>query len=174
MPELLIDPILLMTRLVLVASMFILVRSFARWSYVHALLCLPATMFHELAHLLVGILLRAQPVGFSLLPKRVPGVNGLVTGHVSFANLTWWRALPVATAPLYLLLPAGLWLVMASLHVDDAGKLLWCFGALQCFMGAWPSSEDWRLARTTIYVLLAIAIALLLGLAYFGTLPLQP
>ena len=169
----LIELLPLLSRLFMVGSMYVLVRSFSRWPYVYAMLCLPATMLHELSHLFVGVLVRAQPVGFSLLPKRVPGSDRLLTGPVTFTNLTWWRGLPVATAPLFLLLPSGLWIVMASLSLTEMGEALaWSFCALQCLMGCWPSPQDWRHAGRTLWVFMVIgitAIAIWLWLA--GPLP---
>lgn len=166
-----IDLIALAARLFTVVSILVLLKTLARGVFLHALLNLPATLAHELAHLLLGVLFRAQPVGFSIWPKQVaPGRYML--GHVVFLNLTWWKTLPVATAPLLILFPLGSWLVHTSLSV--AGPqwlvLLYCLGAAQCFAGCWPSSQDWALARTSIYILLTLivfgAIAYVRSVAY--------
>lgn len=77
----------LAARLVLVATMYVLMRTFSRWAYFHALLWLPATVAHEAAHFLLGVVFGAQPVGFSIWPRRVPGTNRYILGHVSFADL---------------------------------------------------------------------------------------
>lgn len=154
-----LEPLSVAARLFMVASMGLLLKTLSRTAYVHAFLWLPATAAHELAHVLTGVLLRAKPVGLSLWPRRVPGTDRVILGHVQFANLSWWRKLPVATAPLYLLLPLALWLVWYSLEVKSTGwvSIAYCYAALQSFAGSWPSSEDWALARTTIYVLLVVA-----------------
>ena len=58
----------LAARLVLVATMYVLMRTFSRWAYFHALLWLPATVAHEAAHFLLGVVFGAQPVGFPFGP----------------------------------------------------------------------------------------------------------
>jgi hypothetical protein len=166
-----IDLIALGARLLTVASIFILLKTLARGIFMHAVLFLPATFAHELAHLLLGVLFRAQPVGFSIWPKKVaPGRYML--GHVAFGSLTWWKKLPVATAPLPLLLlfPLGCWLVHASLAMPGPQWviLLYCLAAAQCFAGCWPSSQDWALASTAIYVLLALGSIGLIAYFWFA------
>ena len=59
---------------------------------------------HELAHLLVGILLCARPSGFSLIPHRQDG--GVRLGSVSFRGLNAFNSLPVGLAPLGLIAAA--------------------------------------------------------------------
>ncbi len=155
-------------RLLMLAAMYVLLRAFSRWPYLSALLWFPATFAHELSHLLIGMLLRAKPVGVSLWPRRIPGTNSFILGHVAFMNLTWWKKLPVATAPLWLLFPLGCWIVLDSLQVprEMPALLLYCFVALQCVVGSWPSPQDWALARPALYVLMGLFLA---GLAcYFA------
>lgn len=65
------------------------------------LINLPGTFLHECAHFLVGLLLWAKPVRFSLLPKK--SGDCYVMGQVGFANLRFYNALPSALAPLLLL-----------------------------------------------------------------------
>lgn len=76
---------------------------------VFAVVGFPGTVAHEVAHLLVGLLLRAQPVGMTLWPKYL-GKGRWQLGGVSFANLRWWSAPWVAMAPM-LLAPLACWLV---------------------------------------------------------------
>ena len=155
----------LAARLVLVATMYVLMRTFSRWAYFHALLWLPATVAHEAAHFLLGVVFGAQPVGFSIWPRRVPGTNRYILGHVSFADLSWWKKLPVAIAPLLLLLPLGCWLIFVSLASvrPQWVNLLFCYAALQCFVGCWPSKEDWVQARCAIYVVLGLIAMMVVG-----------
>ena len=157
MPNLELTPIL--ARVFVTASMYVLLRTFSRSPYAHALIWWPATVLHEASHFLLGVVLRAKPVGFSLWPKRVPGTNRFILGHVAFANLNWWKKLPVVTAPL-LLLPSGIWLILKSLQAPhtQAVNLLFSFCSLQCLVGCWPSPEDWAHARTTIYVIFGVSI----------------
>lgn len=56
---------------------------------------------HELAHLLVGILLCAKPSGFSLIPHRQG--DSVQLGSVSFRGLNAFNSLPVGLAPLGLI-----------------------------------------------------------------------
>jgi hypothetical protein len=56
---------------------------------------------HELAHLLVGILLFAKPSAFSLIPHQQK--DGVRLGSVSFRGLNAFNSLPVGLAPLGLI-----------------------------------------------------------------------
>jgi hypothetical protein len=76
-----------------------------------ALLALPGTAAHELAHLIVGFLLLAKPHGFSVWPRSRG--NTLTLGSVSFRNLGLLNGAFVALAPI-LLLPIS-WLCL--IHV---------------------------------------------------------
>jgi hypothetical protein len=64
-----------------------------------ALVWWPATVLHELSHFLVGYVLLAKPVGFSVFPARYKPGTPWQLGHVSFARLRWWNQLPVGLAP---------------------------------------------------------------------------
>lgn len=159
------DLLAVASRLAMVASMYVLLRTFSRWTWLYIALRLPGTVAHEFSHLLFGLIFHAQPVGISFWPRRVPGTNNFVLGHVSFRNLNWWKKLPVATAPLLILFPLGCWLVLASLSGahTPAATLLICFGAVQCFIGCWPSAHDWLLARTGIYVVIGLFLSIAAG-----------
>ena len=73
-----------------------------------ALWNMTGVIFHELAHLIAGIIFRAKPAGLSLIPHR--DGNRWRLGSVRFARITAINAVPVALAPLGL---AGLayWIV---------------------------------------------------------------
>jgi hypothetical protein len=114
------------------------------------------TLCHELAHFGVGLLLAAEPVGFSIVPRRTGRTWEL--GAVTFANLRWYNAAPAALAPLLVLLvPLG----VAGWRTQGA----WTFGPLDLaltfllapqFLSFWPSPVDWRLAlRSWPYLVLA-------------------
>jgi len=62
---------------------------------------LPATILHELAHLLVGIVTFAMPTKFSLIPKK--DVDGYKLGSVDLKNINFFNAFPIGIAPLLLL-----------------------------------------------------------------------
>ncbi len=89
--------------MLLVIAMFLLNRS-ARSAHilVVCLTRLPGVFLHELAHLLTGLLLRAEPAGFSLIPQR-RGDNSWTLGSVVFRRVTALNAVPIAFAPLGLL-----------------------------------------------------------------------
>ena len=64
------------------------------------------TLCHELAHFSVGLLTNAEPIGLSVIPKRIkkPGKgHNWELGSVTFANLRWYNAAPSALAPLLVL-----------------------------------------------------------------------
>src|SRR5579864_6987860 len=69
----------------LVIAVCILLRSLRRTMWRVALLALPGTIAHELTHLIVGLVLRARPHGFSVWP-RAQG-NGWRLGSVSFQRI---------------------------------------------------------------------------------------
>ena len=98
-----------------------------------ALWNLTGVILHELAHLLVGLLFRARPAGFSLLPCRVGNYWRL--GSVSFARITAVNAVPVALAPLGL-----------------AGLAYWV--ARNWFRWNTPSLPSTLVLYATVYVLL--------------------
>ena len=92
----------------LLILLVIVLTSFKRAAYksmwLAVLINLPGTVLHECAHFVVGILLNAKPVSFSLFPKKVD--DHYVTGQVGFSNLKFYNALPVSMAPLLLLFAA--------------------------------------------------------------------
>lgn len=111
------------------------------------------TLSHELAHFSVGLLTNAEPVGLSVLPRRIKrsGKNGghnWELGSVSFANLRWYNAAPAALAPLLVLgLPflAAWWRTRHGWVFEPVDLALAMFLAPQ-FLSFWPSPVDWRLA----------------------------
>ncbi|GAB1596880.1 hypothetical protein [Lysobacter claricitrinus] len=139
-----------------VAAVLVLQR-FARrlglWLY--AAFALPGTLAHELAHYVVALALGAQPRLPRLWPERTG--TGWRLGAVAF-RATWWRAGPIALAPLLLLPGALAWVVMfladargvaIALHAWVAGTLL---GA------ALPSRADLRIAAPTLAVIAFVTI----------------
>jgi hypothetical protein len=114
------------------------------------------TLCHELAHFGVGLLLGAEPVGFTIIPRR--SGRRWELGAVTFANLRWYNAAPAALAPLLVLLVP---LFVAGWRTRGA----WTFGPVDLgltlllapqFLSFWPSPVDWRLAlRSWPYLVLA-------------------
>lgn len=127
---------------------------------------LTGVILHEAAHLLVGLLLRAQPTGISLMPKR--DGNGWRLGSAQFRRITAINAVPVALAPLGL---AGVayWL---ACHWFS-----WCAPSLPAMLGlygsffvllynALPSRQDLRVACTWRSILLYAPLAAVM-IVYF-------
>ncbi|GAB6194781.1 hypothetical protein [Lysobacter xanthus] len=123
-------------------------RRFGLWIY--ALFALPGTFAHELAHYGVALLLAARPRLPRLWPERA--ATGWRLGSVAF-QAPWWRAGPIALAPVLLLPGALAWTIvfvatahgaMLALHAWIAGTLL---GA------ALPSRADLRIAMPFLAVL---------------------
>ena len=117
---------------------------------------------HELAHLLVGLLFRARPVGFSLFPRREGHYWRL--GSVSFARITAVNAVPVALAPLVLAVLA-IWCIRNWFD--------WCKPSLPSTLALYateyvllynslPSRQDFRIAcnwRSLVLYSLVTAVA---------------
>ncbi|TQK11165.1 hypothetical protein [Herbaspirillum sp. SJZ107] len=121
------------------------------------------TLCHELAHFSVGLLLGAEPVGFSIIPRRSGRTWEL--GSVTFANLRWYNAAPAALAPfLVLLLPlaAAWWRTRGDWRFGPADLALTLLLAPQ-FLSFWPSPVDWKLARRSWpWLLIVLTTAALL------------
>jgi hypothetical protein len=113
-----------------------------------ALLTFPATLLHEFAHGIVGLLLGARSSSFNLWPKKVSKSSWRL-GYVGFTRLRWWNGGAIALAPL-------VWLVLLTTlarHAPNipstvtlqvnlmlATTLVWLVVAVA------PSRTDWRLA----------------------------
>ena len=109
------------------------------------------TVCHELAHFSVGLLTNAEPVGMSIIPRRIkkPGRgHNWELGSVSFANLRWYNAAPAALAPLLILaLPVAVaWWRTRHGWVFEPIDLALAFLLAPQFLSFWPSPVDWRLA----------------------------
>ena len=136
------------------------------------------TLCHELAHFSVGLLTNAEPVGMSVLPRRIKRAKGSKAGghnwelgSVTFANLRWYNAAPAALAPLLVLfVPLGVawWRTRHGLAFEPVDLALMVFLAPQ-FLSFWPSPVDWKLAaRSWPWAPLLVVLALLWY--YGGTL----
>jgi len=121
------------------------------------------TVCHELAHFSVGLLLGAEPIGFSVIPRRTGRTWEL--GSVTFANLRWYNAAPAALAPfLVLLVPIAVawWRTRGAWHFGPADLALTLLLAPQ-FLSFWPSPVDWKLAgRSWPYLVIIFTSAALL------------
>jgi hypothetical protein len=131
-----------------------------------ALLSLPGTFAHELAHFLVGLILRAKPHGFSIWPR--PDGHGWRLGSVSFGNIGLLNGAWVALAPLLLLPLAWLCLIHILLPLWTDGRWGWWLLAgyltATALFAALPSFQDIALGGRSL--LLYVVIGVLGWLAY--------
>ncbi|MBR2136344.1 MAG: hypothetical protein IJ852_00080 [Alphaproteobacteria bacterium] len=131
--------------------------------FLTALINIPGTILHELAHFLIGFLLNAQPTSFSLFPKK--SGNAYVTGSVSFRHIKFYNAFPSAMAPL-LLLPIAYWFdkyYFANVHTTVWNYLFYVLLQTVLIENAIPSHTDFKVAfsslsGTVFYTLLIIGI----------------
>jgi hypothetical protein len=141
----------------MVFAAFVLIRAsslLGMWAY--ALLALPGTLAHELAHFLVALALAAKPSFPSLVPKR--SEHGWRLGSVSFrAGLL--RSVPIALAPIALLPLALAYGVtfMAPAAWPLAVLHAWIMAAL--FSACLPSRADFRIAIPALLLAVLAAAA---------------
>jgi hypothetical protein len=126
-----------------------------------ALWNLTGVLLHELSHLTVGILLRAKPTGFSLIPRRVG--NHWQLGSVSFSHINAFNAVPIAVAPLLLLGIAYLAAMNWSFwFAPSFASTLGLYGTIFVLSyNALPSRQDLRVACNWRSLLLYAPIAAL-------------
>lgn len=137
--------------ILLVAGMLLLIRLAHRlgmWTY--ALVAMPGTFAHELAHYLVATVLMAKPSFPSLIPQRQE--HGWRLGSVAF-RAGWLRSLPIALAP-FALLPLALW--WAATWMQPAAGFTyflqaWIVAAL--VSASLPSAADFRIALPALGVI---------------------
>jgi hypothetical protein len=134
---------------VLIIALLLRARSM-RWAI--ALLALPGTFAHELAHFIVGFILRGEPAGLSLLPRR--SGNTWILGEVSFYRIGILNGAFIGLAPVALL-PAGwLCLIHIALPAWVAGhRVVWILAsyltATVVFASA-PSRTDLKVAAPSL------------------------
>ena len=131
-----------------------------------ALLALPGTIAHEMAHLVVGFLFRAKPASFSVWPRAHD--HGWTLGAVSFRNIGLLNGAWVALAPLLLLPVAWLSLIHVLLPLWIQGRWGWWLLAgyltATALFAALPSIQDIKLGGGSL--LLYAAMGGLLWFAY--------
>ena len=145
------------------AAMLWVLNQAKRSFWLCALLALPGTLCHETCHWLVGKLLNAQPVHFTVLPRREG--HGFVLGAVAFRHLRWYNAFFVGMAPLLLLpLAYGLLLWRLGSHPTmDWPEAATLFLLANLVFAALPSWQDVRIAARSPIGWLLLAGALVWG-----------
>jgi len=155
--------------IVLVVALFLLYRSAGSANIlVVCLTRLPGVVLHELAHLLTGILLRAQPAGFSLIPQR-RGNGRWTLGSVAFRRVTAFNAVPIAFAPLGLV-PLAYYLYrhwFGWLPVTLENTLFFYIAVFLLVCNALPSRQDVRIACNWKSVLLYGSVSGAAGYVWF-------
>lgn len=109
-----------------------------------ALLALPGTIAHELAHFVIGFLLLARPAGFSLWPRR--SGRSLTLGSVTFRCINLFNGAFVALAPLLFLPLAWFCLIRLAAPFWVHHQWGWWFGGgyliSTLLFAAMPSPQD--------------------------------
>jgi hypothetical protein len=133
--------------------------------WIYALVALPGTLAHELAHFIVALILGAHPSFPALIPVRTQ--RGWRLGAVAF-RVGRMRAMPIALAPLALL-PLAVWWAYAFLHTSYWPLYcmnVWIIAAL--VTASLPSRTDWKLAAPALIVIAVIAALALLTWAFLA------
>jgi len=129
----------------------------------------PATLAHEVTHLLMGLLTNGQPSGMRLLPRR--SARGYVLGSVSCNNVRWYNGLFIGLAPLTLL-PVAIVLLAWRVRQNPAlapTEAAWVYGIASLTLAALPSWQDLRISLASSWLLLTLAAAV--AAWYFGFIP---
>jgi hypothetical protein len=113
----------------------------------YALLVLPGTLLHELAHWLVGAFTGARPGAVRLVPVKSADGRRWSLGAVGFRRIAWFNALPVAVAPL-VLAPLALVLGALALALPAGDWRHWggLYSATAVALSCLPSRSDWAIA----------------------------
>lgn len=147
-----------------------------------ALFRFPGTFLHELAHLLVGLVLNAKPVNVSLFPRKEG--DKIILGSVGFRNVTWYNAFPTAMAPFLLIIP--IYILSIDLNIMEFNKVLNSIFALDYIvivklyllytfiLAIIPSPTDFKVAFSNIFGLLFYTAVIVLTLSYYNIIDLQP
>lgn len=96
-----------MAGLVLMLLLFIIWRWAGRTNIIIVfLLGWPGVVLHEVSHLVLGLLFNAGPSRLNLIPEKNHGDGSWTLGSVAFRRITALNAVPIALAPLLLLVLA--------------------------------------------------------------------
>lgn len=145
--------------------------TFTMWAFLYrfrtsmfalAFLALPGTAAHEFAHYLVGRILQARPVNFSITPRK--NGNSWILGSVSFTHISVFNGAFVAMAPLLLFPIAWFLLIYAVVPLFNADKFVYWFIVAYVtsnfLFGCVPSSQDFKVGGPSIKMYgLYVAIA---------------
>jgi hypothetical protein len=145
--------------LAVVLALIVLLALGRRLGPVFFITAFPATLAHELTHLVFGWLSNGRPAGLRLLPRR--SARGYVLGSVTCNNVRWYNGLFIGLAPLALL-PFALLLFRWRVHTAaamEAAELAWVYAIACLALAALPSWQDLRVAFASSWLLLLMALS---------------
>lgn len=144
----------------------IVVRYFVVNKFIFIIYRLPATVLHELTHLIVGLLTNAKPSKASIIPHKQEDGSWRL-GSVTFKNIRWYNGVLVGLSPLLL------WLVFVPLIPGQWAfshtqiKDLWVWLAMAYIIpSAIPSSQDFKVAVVSLAPAIVICSIVSLFLKY--------
>ena len=111
--------------------------------YIRALLGLPATIVHELAHWLVAFILFSRMDRFSIMP-RFEGKD-IIYGQVIYAPKLKVFCIPISLAPI-LINPAVAWLIYTIQINSILLELIRWYLIIIILFGSVPSTTDFKMA----------------------------
>ena len=142
------------------------------FSYIY----IAGTFLHELAHLIIALLLYAKPTSFSLaVRKSDDGTYRL--GAVQISNPQWYNAFPVALSPLVLL---PLAFIIHEKLIFWAEQSWWQYiiatmVIITIIMSSFPSQADWKMAfYSKIGALFYSMICVMFTFSYYAYLINKP
>ncbi len=135
--------------------MGLLVAALIPYPPLRAIFVLPGTFVHELLHFIVGLMLNARPVSFSVWPKR-SGPSTWTMGSVVFANVRWYNGVAIGLAPL-IAPAAAIWFAPnATTWTFGMADLKYWALAAPIFSMCLPSWADIRICFASIVPITAI------------------
>lgn len=157
------NPVLFTSVILLVHS---LQRKFYRNIFTAWMFDVIGVFFHEVAHFIVGVVFGARPFAFSIIPQKTP--NGYMMGHVKFANIKWYNAVPTALAPILLIVLAFFIDQYYFIWIDKTilSYIGYLFLLIITITSAMPSSQDFRVARSSFFGILFYITIIYVGV-YF-------
>lgn len=103
----------------------------------------PGTVIHEFMHWIVGLCLFGNPQSFKVWPRKESD-GSQVLGEVTFANVGWWNALPIAIAPLLAIPIVFVACYMIPANMAEWKLVLFIWVSASALAQCWPSSVDWH------------------------------
>lgn len=140
-----------------------------------AILFLPGTLIHELAHFLMAILVRVKTHHFTLIPKI--GVDSIILGSVGIDKPDLVRSFFIGTAPFFI----GTFILLTSIYFFNYFKvplnswwnLVFIYGIFTVSNTMFSSKKDLEGALELLLIILVIFIIFLLFGFRFSDIPVN-